>query len=74
MKSVAMDPKSAGVWDTAYKLLMRRNSVYVAFIFVGAIVGERAVDYSFNKMWEKRNRGKLYEDIPGLGTKTAEAD
>jgi hypothetical protein len=27
--------------DTTMRLLMRKNSVYIAFIFTGAIIGER---------------------------------
>lgn len=30
-----------GFLDNAYRLLMRRNSVYVTFILAGAVVGER---------------------------------
>ena len=40
----AMDgPKRAkpGFLDTAFKVITRRNSVYVSFILVGALVGER---------------------------------
>ncbi|KAG6543859.1 hypothetical protein Mapa_014699 [Marchantia paleacea] len=63
-----------GFLDNAYRLLMRRNSVYVTFILGGAIVGERVVDYSINKVWEMNNVGKRYEDIPNLGSKVEGAE
>ncbi|OAE34147.1 hypothetical protein AXG93_1593s1060 [Marchantia polymorpha subsp. ruderalis] len=49
-----------GFLDNAYRLLMRRNSVYVTFILAGAVVGERAVDYSINKVWEINNVGLFF--------------
>ncbi|KAE9590825.1 hypothetical protein Lal_00023039 [Lupinus albus] len=56
-----------GVFEGLYKVLMRRNSVYVTFVIVGAFLGERAVDYGVHKIWERNNVGKRYEDIPVLG-------
>ncbi|KAL4203008.1 hypothetical protein AMTRI_Chr02g266350 [Amborella trichopoda] len=53
-----------GFFEGAYRLLMRRNSVYVTFIVVGAFFGERVPVY---KYW------KRYEDIPVLGTRTSES-
>ncbi|KAL2608644.1 hypothetical protein R1flu_027217 [Riccia fluitans] len=63
-----------GFLDSAYRLLMRRNSVYVTFIFAGAIVGERIVDYTINKVWDMNNVGKRFEDIPNLGSKVESAE
>ncbi|KAK9153675.1 hypothetical protein Sjap_001155 [Stephania japonica] len=48
-----------GVLDGLYRVLMRRNSVYVTFIFAGAFVGERVVDYGVHKLWEYNNVGIL---------------
>eukprot|EP00898_Chlorokybus_atmophyticus_P002176 jgi/Chlat1/295/Chrsp1S03165 len=62
----------SGLMETAYKTLMKRNSVYVGFIVVGALVGERVVDYGINKFWTMHNKGKFYEDIPTLGQRPAE--
>ncbi|RWW26451.1 hypothetical protein GW17_00009157 [Ensete ventricosum] len=33
--------RGGGVWEGLYRLLMRRNSVYVTFVVAGAFVGER---------------------------------
>ncbi|WZZ17311.1 hypothetical protein YC2023_110400 [Brassica napus] len=40
-----------------YRVIMRRNSVYVSFIIAGAFFGERAVDYGVHKLWESKNVG-----------------
>uniref|UniRef100_A0A2K1Z847 Complex III subunit 9 n=1 Tax=Populus trichocarpa TaxID=3694 RepID=A0A2K1Z847_POPTR len=53
-----------GVFEGIYKLIMRRNSIYVTFVIAGAFAGERAVDYGVHKLWEYNNVGKRYEDIP----------
>ncbi|KAK9807330.1 hypothetical protein WJX73_002445 [Symbiochloris irregularis] len=53
------------IFDVAYKYLMRRNSVYVAFILGGALVGERVLDNTINTLWDQNNKGKLYKDIEG---------
>ncbi|XP_004494176.1 cytochrome b-c1 complex subunit 9, mitochondrial [Cicer arietinum] len=59
--------RGGGVLEGLYKVLMRRNSVYVTFIIAGAFLGERAVDYGVHKLWERNNVGKRYEDISVLG-------
>ncbi|CAA0385977.1 putative cytochrome b-c1 complex subunit 9 [Arabidopsis thaliana] len=46
-----------GAFEGFYKLIMRRNSVYVTFIIAGAFFGERAVDYGVHKLWERNNVG-----------------
>ncbi|KAK9985812.1 hypothetical protein SO802_030763 [Lithocarpus litseifolius] len=61
-----------GIFEGLYKVLMRRNSIYVTFVIVGAYFGERAVDYGVHKLWEMNNVGKRYEDIPVLGQRPAE--
>ncbi|KAK1323443.1 hypothetical protein QJS10_CPA02g00980 [Acorus calamus] len=48
--------RGGGPFEGLYKFVMRRNSVYVTFVVVGAFLGER----------------KRYEDIPVLGTRQAE--
>ncbi|XP_038881019.1 cytochrome b-c1 complex subunit 9-like isoform X2 [Benincasa hispida] len=47
-----------GLLEGLYRVIMRRNSVYVTFIIAGAFVGERAVDYGVHKLWEYNNVGK----------------
>ncbi|KAI5061628.1 hypothetical protein GOP47_0024133 [Adiantum capillus-veneris] len=58
-----------GALYAAYRLLTRRNSVYVSFIIVGALVGEKVLDSATNKLWLYNNQGKMYEDISVLGMK-----
>ncbi|KAI3874237.1 hypothetical protein MKX03_014269 [Papaver bracteatum] len=65
-------PKTGGFYESAYKLFMRRNSVYVIVIIIGAFAGERAVDYGVKTLWEINNKGKRYEDISVLGQKPVE--
>ncbi|KAL9227686.1 hypothetical protein vseg_003345 [Gypsophila vaccaria] len=64
--------RGRGVWESLYRVVMRRNSVYVTFVIAGAFLGERAVDYGVHKLWEYNNQGKRYEDIPGLGQRPSE--
>ncbi|KAI6674092.1 hypothetical protein NL676_001998 [Syzygium grande] len=61
-----------GLLEGLYRVIMRRNSVYVTFVVAGAFLGERAVDYGVHKLWEYNNVGKRYEDIPVLGQRQSE--
>ncbi|GKV31801.1 hypothetical protein SLEP1_g40467 [Rubroshorea leprosula] len=61
-----------GLFEGLYRVIMRRNSVYITFIVAGAFLGERAVDYGVKKLWEYNNVGKRYEDIPVLGQRQSE--
>ncbi|XP_019249426.1 PREDICTED: cytochrome b-c1 complex subunit 9 [Nicotiana attenuata] len=61
-----------GLFEGLYRVLMRRNSVYVTFVIAGAFLGERAVDYGVHKLWEHNNVGKRYEDISVLGQRPSE--
>ncbi|KAB2097039.1 hypothetical protein ERO13_A01G138200v2 [Gossypium hirsutum] len=61
-----------GLFEGLYRVIMRRNSVYVTFIIAGAFLGERAVDYGVYRLWEYNNVGKRYEDIPVLGQRQSE--
>ncbi|KAI3919785.1 hypothetical protein MKW92_000253 [Papaver armeniacum] len=49
-------PKTGGFYESAYKLFMRRNSVYV----------------TGSGLWENNNKGKRYEDISVLGQRPVE--
>ncbi|KAK7337233.1 hypothetical protein VNO77_17797 [Canavalia gladiata] len=64
--------RGGGIFEGLYKVVMRRNSVYVTFVIAGALLGERAVDYGVHKIWEYNNVGKRYEDIPVLGQRQSE--
>ncbi|XP_039123737.1 cytochrome b-c1 complex subunit 9-like [Dioscorea cayenensis subsp. rotundata] len=72
MASAVAAGSGRGLWEGFYRLVMRRNSVYVTFVVAGAFLGERAVDYGVHKIWEYNNVGKRYEDIPVLGQRPAE--
>ncbi|KAF3340845.1 ubiquinol-cytochrome C reductase UQCRX/QCR9-like family protein [Carex rostrata] len=61
-----------GLLDALYRVVMRRNSVYVTFVIAGAFAGERVVDYGVHKLWEANNVGKRYEDISVLGQRPSE--
>ncbi|KAG2660560.1 hypothetical protein PVAP13_1KG450115 [Panicum virgatum] len=39
-----------GLFDVLYRVVMRRNAVYVTFVVAGAFAGERAVDYGVHKL------------------------
>ncbi|XP_022962866.1 cytochrome b-c1 complex subunit 9-like [Cucurbita moschata] len=71
MDSVARR-SGGGLFEGLYRVIMRRNSVYVTFIIAGAFLGERAVDYGVHKLWEYNNVGKRYEDISVLGQRPSE--
>nr|ACL52697.1 unknown [Zea mays] len=49
-----------GFLDALYRVVMRRNAVYVTFVVAGAFAGERAVDYGVHKIWEMNNLGVTF--------------
>ncbi|KAG6604347.1 Cytochrome b-c1 complex subunit 9, mitochondrial, partial [Cucurbita argyrosperma subsp. sororia] len=62
-----------GLLEGLYRVIMRRNSVYVTFIIAGAFAGERkSNDYGVHKLWEYNNVGKRYDDISVLGQRQSE--
>ncbi|XP_039026324.1 cytochrome b-c1 complex subunit 9-like isoform X2 [Hibiscus syriacus] len=64
--------QGSGLFEGLYRVIMRRNSVYVTFVIAGAFLGERAVDYGVHRLWEYNNVGKRYDDIPVLGQRQSE--
>ncbi|WMV35733.1 hypothetical protein MTR67_029118, partial [Solanum verrucosum] len=60
VESPAMERSRGGLFEGLYRVLMRRNSVYVTFVIAGALLGERAVDYGVHKVWENNNIGVCY--------------
>ncbi|PRW57194.1 cytochrome b-c1 complex subunit 9 [Chlorella sorokiniana] len=52
-----------GLADTFYNVFVKRNSVYVATIIVGAFAGERMVHSIGDSLWESNNKGKLYKHM-----------
>ncbi|EIE23399.1 hypothetical protein COCSUDRAFT_65894 [Coccomyxa subellipsoidea C-169] len=61
----AQSTRSHPLMEAGYKLFMRRNSVYIAFILGGAILGERVLNAGFDTLWTQNNKGKLYKDLEG---------
>nr|GMD12650.1 cytochrome B-C1 complex subunit 9-like [Ipomoea batatas]GMD14406.1 cytochrome B-C1 complex subunit 9-like [Ipomoea batatas]GMD16086.1 cytochrome B-C1 complex subunit 9-like [Ipomoea batatas] len=58
--STAARRSGGGLFEGLYRVIMRRNSVYVTFVIAGAFLGERAVDYGVKKIWENNNVGVCY--------------
>ncbi|PWZ41695.1 Cytochrome b-c1 complex subunit 9 [Zea mays] len=52
-----------GLLDSLYRVVMRRNAVYVTFVVAGAFAGERVVDYGVHKIWEMNNLGIFIPDV-----------
>lgn len=50
-------------FEGLYRTFMRRNSVYIGFIFAGAFVGEKVLNGAIDAMWESSNKGKLYKHL-----------
>ncbi|KAH1258788.1 Cytochrome b-c1 complex subunit 9 [Glycine max] len=70
--------RGGGIFESLYKVVMRRNSVYVTFVIAGAFLGERAVDYGVHKLWEANNVGGTKEkgtewDVPLCFVRAANA-
>ncbi|GJM84814.1 hypothetical protein PR202_ga00520 [Eleusine coracana subsp. coracana] len=57
-----------GLADALYRVVMRRNAVYVTFVVAGAFAGERAVDYGVHKLWEMNNVGVRYFPPPHISS------
>ncbi|KAK3238949.1 hypothetical protein CYMTET_51084 [Cymbomonas tetramitiformis] len=53
------------VANSLYNVLMKRNTVTVAFVIAGALAGERFIDYTFDGIWSSKNQGKLYQHLEG---------
>ncbi|KAK9388628.1 cytochrome b-c1 complex subunit 9 [Lipomyces mesembrius] len=46
-----------------YNTFMRRNSVFVGTILVGAFAFEIGFDSTIDKLWDRLNSGKQWKDI-----------
>ncbi|XP_004302990.1 PREDICTED: cytochrome b-c1 complex subunit 9-like isoform 1 [Fragaria vesca subsp. vesca] len=57
MESATARRSGGGLFEGLYRVIMRRNSVYVTFVIAGAFLGERAVDYGVHRLWEYNNVG-----------------
>ncbi|KAI8139695.1 ubiquinol-cytochrome C reductase [Fennellomyces sp. T-0311] len=54
---------SSGLSRTIYNTFFRKNSAFVATIFVSAIAFEVGFDTASNKIWDDLNKGKQWKDI-----------
>ncbi|KAK5779846.1 hypothetical protein RI543_002382 [Arxiozyma heterogenica] len=50
-------------FQSLYKLVFRRNSVFIGSIFLGALVFQTTFDVGINKFWSTYNKGKLWDDV-----------
>ncbi|KAG8998523.1 hypothetical protein FRB94_006868 [Tulasnella sp. JGI-2019a] len=55
-----------------YNLLVRRNSVYVPAIFMGAFAFGISFDLATNSLWDTWNKGKQWKDIRSKYVEAAE--
>ncbi|TQE03385.1 hypothetical protein C1H46_011036 [Malus baccata] len=39
-----------GLFEGLYRVIMRRDSVYITFVIAGAFLGKQAIDYRVHKM------------------------
>jgi len=49
--------------NTFYNALVKRNSVYVSTIFLGAFGFGIGLDLGVSTFWDRWNRGKQWKDI-----------
>ncbi|KAH8087000.1 ubiquinol-cytochrome C reductase [Filobasidium floriforme] len=57
-----------------YNTFVRRNSVFVSSIFLGAFAFSITFDLATTAFWERHNRGKLWKDIRDKYVKTGEEE
>ncbi|KII95880.1 hypothetical protein PLICRDRAFT_170479 [Plicaturopsis crispa FD-325 SS-3] len=55
-----------------YNALVKRNSVYVSSIFIGAFAFGVGFDVGITKFWDSHNQGKQWKDIRDKYTSPAE--
>ena len=49
--------------DGVDRYATQNSAVYVGVIVAGALVGEKAINYGFDRAWERANAGKLWKDV-----------
>ncbi|GAA5809271.1 hypothetical protein MFLAVUS_002677 [Mucor flavus] len=54
---------ASGLTRTIYNTIFKKNSVFVATIFTGAIAFEVAFDSTCDKVWDNYNKGKQWKDL-----------
>ncbi|CCE92683.1 ubiquinol--cytochrome-c reductase subunit 9 TDEL_0E04400 [Torulaspora delbrueckii] len=50
-------------FSTLYKVLFKRNSVFVGTVFASAFVFQATFDSAVTKWYENHNKGKLWADV-----------
>ncbi|KAF2724245.1 ubiquinol-cytochrome C reductase [Polychaeton citri CBS 116435] len=53
----------AGVLGGVYNAFIKRNTIFLTTIFVGAFGTEILFDSAANKVWDAVNRGRQWKDI-----------
>ncbi|KAL3231355.1 Cytochrome b-c1 complex subunit 9, mitochondrial [Nakaseomyces bracarensis] len=48
---------------TLYKVLFKRNSIFVGSVLAGAFVFQGAFDTAVTAWYENHNKGKLWKDV-----------
>ncbi|KAG0231764.1 hypothetical protein BGW41_002116 [Actinomortierella wolfii] len=48
---------------TGYNAIVKRNSVFLTTIFVGAFAFEMAFDTLSDRIWDNLNKGRQWKDI-----------
>lgn len=51
------------VFSTLYKVLFKRNSVFVGTIFASAFVFQATFDDAITRWYDNHNKGKLWADV-----------
>ncbi|KZP24614.1 ubiquinol-cytochrome C reductase [Athelia psychrophila] len=62
-----------GLANGFYNALVKRNSVFVTSIFVGAFTFGVGFDIGVSTFWDKYNKGKQWKDIRDKYATEAEA-
>lgn len=56
-----------GIWDQSfsslYRVLFKRNSVFVGTVLASAFVFQASFDTAVTKWYENHNKGKLWKDV-----------
>lgn len=54
---------TAQSFASVYKVLFKRNSIFVGTVFVGAFLFQTTFDSAITKWYENHNKGKLWKDV-----------
>lgn len=54
---------ASSVFSSIRQSWLKRNTLFLASVFAGALVAEIVVDGGVGRFWEWNNRGKLWKDV-----------